>query len=180
MPAPMNDLLPISATAQERALSLSTARVGDVPVPHRTLWNPDTCAVSLLPWLAWALSVETWDANWSEAVKRAVVRASIDTHRRKGTAGAVKSALLALGATSELVEWFDKDPVGTPHTFTVNLVSADSSLAMQAAMAREIDRTKPLRSHYDIVYGVATGAELNVVGLFRPAVFVRLDGGATY
>jgi phage tail P2-like protein len=176
----MNDLLPPSATSQERALSLSTARVGDVPVPLRPLWNPETCPLDHLPWLAWALSVETWNPDWPENVKRAVVGASIETHRKKGTARAVKEALSSLGATSEIVEWFEKDPIGDPHTFTINLVSGDSSLAMQNAMAREIDRTKPLRSHYDIVYGVAGEANINFVCLLRPAVFARLDGGTTY
>ena len=68
----MNDLLPPSATKQERALALATSRVSDVPLPIRTLWNPDTCPLELLPWLAWALSVDTWDPNWSESIKRAV------------------------------------------------------------------------------------------------------------
>lgn len=176
----MSDLLPISATPQERALSLATARVGDVPIPLRTLWNPDTIALELLPWLAWALSVDTWDPSWSEEIKRAVVRGAIETHRRKGTVGAVKGALSALGAGSDLVEWFEKSPAGTPHTFTVYIVSNDTSVEMQAAMASEINRTKPLRSHYDIVFGVAGEEDINIVSVLRPAVFVRLDGGATY
>lgn len=176
----MSDLLPISATPQERDISLATARVADVPIPLRTLWNPDTIALDLLPWLAWALSVDTWDANWPESVKRAVVRGAVTTHRRKGTSGAVRGALAALGAGSELVEWFEESPAGTPHTFTVYIVSNDTTAEMQAAMAYEIDRTKPLRSHYSIVYGVAAEGELNVVGILRPAVFIRLDGGATY
>jgi P2-related tail formation protein len=79
-----------------------------------------------------------------------------------------------------VVEWFEKSPLGTPHTFTVNIVSNDTSVEMQAAMARAIDLKKPLRSHYDIVFGVATEASINIVGVLRTAVFVRLDGGATY
>lgn len=150
------------------------------PDPIRPLWNPATCPLDLLPWLAWAFSVDVWNSNWSEEVKRAVVATSIETHRKKGTVGAVKGALAALGAGSALVEWWQKSPTGTPHTFTINLVSGDSSLEMQDAMAAAIDRTKPLRSHYDIVYGVATEGTINVVALFRPGVFVRLDGGATY
>ncbi len=176
----MNDLLPISATPQERDLSLSTARVADVSVPLRTLWDPATCPVDLLPWLAWTLSVETWDPNWSEGIKRAVVSASVETHRKKGTVGAVKQALATLGASCEIVEWWQKSPTGTPHTFDVNLVNNDNSLEMQANMAREIDRTKPLRSHYDIIFGVGTEGDINIVGVLRPGVFTRLDGGATY
>jgi len=161
-------------------MELSTARVGDVPVPLRSLWDPETCPVDLLPWLAWSLSVDTWNPDWPEHIKRAVVGAAVDTARRKGTAKAVKDALSALGASTVIVEWFQKSPTGTPHTFTVNIVSNDASLEMQAAMVSEINRTKPLRSHYDIVFGAATEASINVVGVLRAAVFVRLDGGATY
>lgn len=176
----MNSLLPPNATTSERSLALTTARVSDVPSPIRPLWNPDECPLELLPWLAWALSVDTWDAAWPESVKRAVVRNAVQTARLKGTKSAVSSALAALGAGTVLVEWFEKSPAGTPHTFTINIVSADVSLAMQAAIASEINRTKPLRSHYDIVFGVATGADINVVSILRATVFTRLDGGATY
>lgn len=176
----MNSLLPPNSTPQERALDLATARVGSVPVPIREMASPDDCPVELLPWLAWGLSVDTWDPSWSEPIKRDVVRNAIDIHRHKGTVGAVKDALANLGASAVMVEWWQKSPTGTPHTFTINLVSNDTSVEMQAAMVSEIDRTKPLRSHYDIVFGVASEASINVVAVLRPAVFVRLDGGATY
>lgn len=176
----MNDLLPPSATSQERSLALSAGRVSDVASPLRQLWNPDTCPVEILPWLAWALSVDTWNPNWSETTKRAVVRSAIATAKYKGTKKAVKDALQALGAGVVMVEWFEKSPVGDPHTFTINIVAQDTSIEAQAAMVSEIDRTKPLRSHYDIVFGVATEGSINFVGVLRPAVFVRLDGGATY
>jgi hypothetical protein len=35
-------LLPRNATELERALETSMARLADVPVPLRDLWNPDT------------------------------------------------------------------------------------------------------------------------------------------
>ncbi len=176
----MSDLLPPNATLPERAISLSAARVGDVATPLRPLWNPATCPLETLPWLAWAFSVDTWDTNWPEATKRTVVASSIATHRRKGTVQAVKSSLSALGAGAVVVEWFQKSPMGTAHTFTINIVSLDTSVEMQASMVSEINRTKPLRSHYDIVFGTAAEGSINVVSLFRAAVFTRLDGGATY
>lgn len=176
----MNSLLPPNATAQERALDLATARIAAVPVPLRDLWDAESCPLDLLPWLAWALSVDTWNPDWPEFIKRAVVSAAVETARRKGTAKAVKDALSALGASTVLVEWWQKSPTGTPHTFTVNIVAPDTSTEMQAAMHSEIRRTKPLRSHYDIVFGAGGESSINVVGVLRPAVFVRLDGGATY
>ncbi|CCO25534.1 phage tail protein I [Maridesulfovibrio hydrothermalis] len=101
----MADLLPISATKQERALSESMARIESVPIPIRKLWNPDTCPVELLPWLAWSLSVDWWDDEWPESVKREMVRSSIQIHRHKGTPWAVKKALEIVGLDdAEIIE----------------------------------------------------------------------------
>ncbi|WP_419779821.1 phage tail protein I [Maridesulfovibrio sp.] len=94
----MADLLPISATPQERALSEVTGnRIESIPVPIRDLWNPWKCPLELLPWLAWALSVDWWDDAWSEDVKRKMVAGSIAIHRHKGTPWAVKEYLKILG-----------------------------------------------------------------------------------
>jgi len=46
----MNSLLPPNATDTERAIEATTERTTDLPVPLRTLWNPDTCPADLLPW----------------------------------------------------------------------------------------------------------------------------------
>lgn len=161
-------------------MALATARVSNVPSPLRPLWNPDTCPVDILPWLAWALSVDTWNPDWPEFTKRAVVRTAISTARQKGTKKAVSDALNAIGAGAVMVEWFEKSPVGDPHTFTINIVAQDTSLQAQALMVSEINRTKPLRSHYDIVFGAATQGSINIVSLARVAVFTRLDGRTTY
>lgn len=161
-------------------MALSTSRVSDVPSPLRPLWNPDTCPIDLLPWLAWSLSVDTWSPTWPEATKRAVVRAAVDTARKKGTKKAVTDALNAIGAGVVMTEWFQKSPAGTPHTFTISIVAQDTGLEAQALMVSEIERTKPLRSHYDIIFGVSGTGPFNIVPLGRCAVFTRLDGQATY
>ena len=106
----MADLLPHNATPQERALSEATARIGDVPVRLRDVWNPETCPLDLLPWLAWALSVDDWDAAWSEDQKRGTIAAAIKVQQLKGTVGAVKGALSAAGyGNAEVVEGFGAD-----------------------------------------------------------------------
>ena len=165
--------------------TLTGGTVNDHPqqvfdVPIRDLWNADTCPADLLPWLAWTLNVDIWNPDWTETIKRAVVKNAVNRAREKGTVAAVKGILSDLGAGSVIVEWWQKDPVGTPHTFTVNIVSNDTSVEMQQAMAWAIDLKKPLRSHYDIVFGIASEASINIVGVLRAAVFARLDGGATY
>lgn len=90
-------LLPPNATALERALASVIARISDVPVPIGDLWNPARCPAPLLPWLAWALSVDEWDNSWTEEVQRAVIAASVEIHRHKGTIWAMRHALVVAG-----------------------------------------------------------------------------------
>lgn len=98
-------LLPPNASRLERNLSEVSARIGEVKIPITDLWNPDTCPVELLPWLAWSLSVDWWDDEWPESVKREMVRSSIQIHRHKGTPWAVKKALEIVGlGDAEIIE----------------------------------------------------------------------------
>ncbi|TXH45432.1 MAG: phage tail protein I [Desulfurellales bacterium] len=89
--------LPQSSGRAEKALAVGLLAASDIPVPLSDLWNPATCPTVALPWLAWALSVDDWDANWPEAIKRQVVSNSIMIHRRKGTVWAIKQQLAAMG-----------------------------------------------------------------------------------
>ena len=120
----MSDLLPPSASPQERAIASATARVGAVPVPVRDLWNPQTCPANLLPWLAWALSVDAWNSAWSEQQKRDTIAASVAVHRIKGTVGALQKAL---GALQYDVGVDDQIP-GLPYRFRLNVELAGQSL----------------------------------------------------
>lgn len=91
----MTSLLPHNATATERAIEAASDR--PIAVPVGDLWNPDTCPSALLPWLAWALSVDEWDPDWSDEAKRATIAASLEIHRRKGTVWAMRRALDVAG-----------------------------------------------------------------------------------
>lgn len=91
----IDSLLPPNATPQERAIEASIAR--PVPVPIRDLWDPETCPAHLLPWLAWAFSVDEWRADWDEASKRRMIRDAVAIQRRKGTVWAMKRVLANAG-----------------------------------------------------------------------------------
>lgn len=149
MTAAPASLLPWNATPQERALEAATARVGAVPVPVRALWNPDTCPPAQLPWLAWALSVDVWDADWTDAQKRAAVRSSFAVHQRKGTVGAVLTSLASLGWATDVVEWFEDAPAAAPYTFRVEAELDARGIA--PGLYEEIERlalaAKNVRSH---------------------------------
>jgi phage tail P2-like protein len=151
----MSDLLPHNATPQEVALDDATARVGDVPVVVRELWDPDTCPSALLPWLAWALSVDVWETEWTDDQKRAAIRPSIEVQQRKGTIGAVRAALAVSDISVQVLEWHRQAPAGDAYTYKLLIEALQgapvASLAQIEDVIASVDRTKSLRSHLDTV-----------------------------
>lgn len=117
----MTRLLPPNATPFEIAVDAAIARLGDVDVPIDQLRDPMTCPLQLLPWLAWGLSVDHWNPDWTEARKRSVIAASINVHQHKGTRGSVEDALKSLGAPAIITEWWETSPAGVPGTFALKV-----------------------------------------------------------
>lgn len=164
-------LLPPNAQTAESALATAAARLSDIAVPLHTLWDPATCPASYLPWLAWALSVDSWDSTWPESLKRQVLAKSIAIHQRKGTIGAVRRAMEALGVKIELKEWWETSPQGTPHTFSLTAY-ANANLAhdgesvlndrVYRALKQVVDSTKPVRSHYQMTIAAQFGQGLTL------------------
>jgi phage tail P2-like protein len=93
--------------------------VSEVPVPIASLWRPQDCPPEHLPWLAWAFSVDVWSPAWTDQQKRDAIGASYAVHRHKGTVGAMRTALAAIGYAIEMREWFQESPPGLPYTFGV-------------------------------------------------------------
>jgi phage tail P2-like protein len=177
-------ILPNNATPLERALEQSTARVADVPTPIQELWNPATCPMELLPWLAWALSADRWDTDWSEDQKRQAVAQAIDLQRKKGTPAALDAVLASFDELLTMTEWHELNPRGVPHTFTITLplVQKDGGFggpraqaAFTDAIIRDVIRTKPARSHFILYQALDAAAEIDVISAGRTAGFVRLD-----
>ncbi|WP_323981078.1 phage tail protein I [Aeromonas media] len=184
----MSELLPPSSTPLERVLADTVARVSTVPTPARDLWNPDTCPVELLPWLAWAFSLDDWDVTWTEAQQRAAVKASYGVHRHKGTIGSVKDALNALGLGVQVQEWFNQIPAGAPYTYKLLLEvnQYGVSLAELDKIFDVVENAKNLRSHMTAmdltvasnatVYIGAVALSGNNMAFTIPAGALVLDG----
>lgn len=135
-------LLPPNATGPERAIETVIAeRTAGIDAPISKIWNADTCPRDLLPWLAWSLSVETWDDGWSEDAKREVLRNSIQVHRLKGTVQSVKAALAAAGyGDAELIEranWNFHDGAAT-HDGAITYVGPDHWAEYRVRLVRPI------------------------------------------
>lgn len=143
-------VLPPGSTPLEKSLEQAVSLVLDLPVPARDYWSPDRCPIDDLPFLAWGLSVDQWNPNWSEAQKRGAVRSSISIHRRKGTVGALKEALDALGHELDVREWHELEPRGRPCTFGVQVTIDQEGIPNADAFATIVsvaEATKNVRSH---------------------------------
>ena len=172
-------LLPPNASPLERAVEQATASFADLPVPLRELWNPDTCPVGLLPYLAWALSIDAWSSDWPEAIKRARVRQAMAIQRRKGTAESVRAVVESFGGAVALREWWQMEPRGLPHTFQLAVTlngegGAPASAAFTDAVIAEVRRTKPVRSHFTYALGANLAGSIGLVSAARPVLAVRL------
>ncbi|MDF3935350.1 phage tail protein I [Pseudomonas citronellolis] len=142
-------LLPSNATQLERLAAQALAEIQRVPIPLRQLCNPGTCPVNLLPYLAWAFSVDRWDSAWSEAAKRAAIRSAYFIHSRKGTIGALRRVVEPLGYLIEVREWWQLTPEGTPGTFALVVGVLDTGITdqMYEELTWLIDDAKPLSRH---------------------------------
>lgn len=154
-----------------------------------TLMDPDTCPAELLGWLAWSFSVDVWNPEWDETAKRRVIKNSLEVHRRKGTAGAMRRALEALFDQARLQEWFETG--AAPHSFQVSVSGVVRDATDIAAAKAIIERTKPVRSHMTVIqvqsdqeatlrFGTAVAVRIsqNVDAVFPRAVLAQFTGAA--
>ncbi len=142
-----NRLLPVGSSQLEVAAAEACARLGELAVPLRTLWSPDTCPLPLLPYLAWAFSVDRWDESWSEEAKRAVVHASFFIHKHKGTIGALRRVVEPLGYLIQVTEWWQTDDA--PGTFRLDVGMVETGITEEIfdELLRLVNDAKPVSRH---------------------------------
>lgn len=167
------DLLPPNATRLERGLARATARLEAIPFDPISLWNPATCPIAELPWLAWGLSIDRWNVEWTEVEKRAAVANAIADQRLKGTRFAVEQVLSSFDDLLELVEWHETTPRGAPYTFEVRLPLADAngvaggervSASFASAIVADVRKAKPARAHFELIQ------KLELAGFIAPLI----------
>ncbi|MEZ2603449.1 phage tail protein I [Kluyvera intermedia] len=143
----MNSLLPPGSSPLERRLAQACSGISDLQVPLRDLWNPATCPVKFLPYLAWAFSVDRWDENWPEETKRDVIRSAYYIHSHKGTIGAVRRVVEPLGYVINVTEWWENgDPAGT-FRLDIGVLESGITEEMYNEMERLIADAKPASRH---------------------------------
>ncbi|NML08707.1 phage tail protein I [Sphingobium sp. AR-3-1] len=177
----MKNILPPNATKLEVAIDkIIAARLAGVPVAIDAIWNPATCPAALLPWLAWGLSLDLWNADWTEAQKRAAVADAIRFQQRKGTPASLRLVLDRFDPLIEIVEWFKDRDTMDPFTFRLELpLSADSDVVydekLVSQILRDIAQVKPVRAHMTAVYRMHSEAQAWLVSGAGFAGQARLD-----
>ena len=171
-------LLPPNVSPMERALEAAGMRLSEIPGDLGSIWNPATCPAPFLPWLAWALSIDFWDADWPEAQKRQEIADTIVQQRRKGTRASMQTMLARFDPLIELTEWFEDAENLGPNEFRVELPRADASSvdyteATVTALLRDIAAVKPLREHPSVFSKVCARAPIGATAGIRSAVSRR-------
>lgn len=176
-------LLPPATTRLLRAVEQSTTRIGDIGLPLGDLWNPATCPAEFLPWLAWGLSIDFWDPDWTTAQKRVAVAGTLGEQMRKGTPASLRAVLDRFDPLIQLVEWFDANPRLEPFTIMLDLPLPDDSAvvydeALITALLRDIAQVKPVRVHMQAVHRLIASAGLWLEGAAMLATFQRFTASA--
>lgn len=145
----VTQLLPPNTTSLERTAAQALGNINEIPLPIRSLGSAKECPLPLLPYLAWARSVDRWDTNWSENTKRVVTQDAFFVHQRKGTIGALRRAVAPFGFLLHVKEWWQSKPPTQPGTFHLDIGVRDTGIdeAAYAELARLIDDAKPLSRH---------------------------------
>lgn len=172
-------LLPPTATGLARAMDVLEGRLLRLPVEMITK-DPAAVDVAWLDQLAWEMSVDVWDPDWPEDVKRSVIAASVEVHRFKGTPHAIRTALAGFDVDTELLEWFEPEGVAdgmVPGSFRVTAFAGRSlygdtenaiDIRMVEAMNAVVQRAAPvsraqifrLGERFDGRVGMRTGVSL--------------------
>lgn len=140
-------LLPVGSSPLELAAAESLAQIERVPIPIRELWNPDKCPVHLLPYLAWAFSVDRWDKNWTEKAKRDAVKAAMFIHKHKGTIGALRRVVEPLGYLIRVVEWWQTNETAGTFRLDIGVLETGITEEMYQELEALIFDAKPASRH---------------------------------
>ena len=181
-------LLDENATPLMRALDeVVGERMAAMRLELARNWNPETCPVELLPHLAWVARVFLWDGDWTDEKKRRAILWTMRLRKLRGTLGAVKDGLEALGLKAAVVPWWQEQgdttrsfDASTMRDFQVfawandNLDNDSTISGRKIELIRQVvEALKPLKSRYDLELGVRIDAEVQVSVAFRPVAVVR-------
>lgn len=147
--------LPPSASKRERVLEqIFWEEMGTIERDIKDFLDPSLCRLDLLPYLAWELSVDGWDDNWSEQTKRIVCKRSLEIHRYKGTKYAIDKSIEAIRTEHvRVIEYFEDPDNLRPGFFRVDLLvnNADVDATTVPSIRKAVMSAKNCRSHLESI-----------------------------
>lgn len=98
--------------------------------------------------LAWHFNVQFYQSGFTLDQKRGAIKQAIYWRRIAGTRSAVEKALLSIGESAVISEWFEHS--GIPYTFKIDAESIGVPITeeLREQTIRIIEATKNTRSHY--------------------------------
>jgi phage tail P2-like protein len=177
-------LLPINASQLLKDLESSSLKATSLEALNRYVTNPDLAPNNILPWLAWAVSVDDWSDNWPKVIKREMIKNSISLHQIKGTKRAIQKALEIIGVAGEIALWWELNPRMTPHSFNITAYLNDNinegadviiGLDTQQKLINLIENVKPARSHFNFKLGARFESQISYGVSSKIKQFVNLS-----
>lgn len=157
-------LLPNASELEKKASQILQQAVRN-PIIIADLINPDRCPVELLPYLAWAFSVDRWEENWAETLKRAVIKQAFFVHKHKGTLSAIKRVIEPIGYLVDIQEWFNQQPMGQAGTFSLTVAVPENGINAETynELVRLINDAKPVSRHLiNLTIAITPTGDMNV------------------
>lgn len=147
----------------------------DLPSIYRHI---DLLTSTQLDHLAVCWNASTWRDYWPIGMKRSIIKNVILSNRRRGTVQAVKEALASVSSAAEIVEWWQTEPKGNPHTFTIYATQSKIAGVIDAELQKDmmamVNDAKPLRSHFELIVQETFSGGVNACGFVRRGVYARV------
>ncbi|EPA9105833.1 phage tail protein I [Acinetobacter nosocomialis] len=154
------NLLPPNTTAFEKKIVETTAKTTELNTNLSSLIRVDEAPSDFLSILAWQFSVDRWQDDWPDEVKRAQIKNSIKVHTYKGTNFALRSIVESFGYSLTIHEWWQEVPNNTPGTFQITIETNGKALTERTykTLVELLHDAKPLTRELK-------GIEINVINV---------------
>lgn len=154
------NLLPPNTTGFEKKIVETTAKSTELNTNLSSLIRVDDAPADFLSILAWQFSVDRWQDDWPDEVKRAQIKNSIKVHTYKGTNYALRSIVESFGYSLSIHEWWQETPINEPGTFQITIDTNGRPLSEKSynTLVELIHDSKPLTRELK-------GIEINVVSV---------------
>ncbi|MFP0858262.1 phage tail protein I [Acinetobacter baumannii] len=154
------NLLPPNTTSFEKKIVETTAKTTELNTNLSSLIQVDNAPADFLSILAWQFSVDRWQDDWPDDIKRAQIKNSIKVHTYKGTNFALRSIVESFGYSLTIHEWWQESPMNEPGTFQITVETKGKALSERTykTLVELLHDAKPLTRELK-------GIEINVINV---------------